>query len=349
MDEYLCKLSSHNVDPRESIDWGTVVGPFYTPELGIGIGVAAAGFYRPDDYQQNTPLSSLSLTGFGSSTGALGVGFENNTFLRNDQWRFYLNGQFSHRPLHYWGEGYSAGRNNHGKQSYNSRNISANPQILYRLQQHTYAGIGAAIDSQRATKLQHKASGSFYQHPVPLNELNVGVSVIFLYDTRDFPVNPTRGQQMNIRYTDYTPALGGDHHLTVWDMQYDLYHPINPTTLIAWDLYGRFAAGHVPWTMMGSLGDSHHLRGYYEGRYRERNAMTTQLELRKKLSWRHGVVAWVGAGSMSSRPSEVIDGRWLPSVGVGYRFEIKKRMNLRFDYGVGERSSGFYFQIGEAF
>ncbi|ELV0770718.1 hypothetical protein SFF50_003939 [Salmonella enterica] len=43
------------------------------------------------------------------------------------------------------------------------------------------------------------------------------------------------------------------------------------------------------------------------------------------------------------------DGRWLPSAGVGYRFEFKPRVNVRLDYGVGKGSSGFYFQVGEAF
>lgn len=349
IDRYLDALSSHDVDPRKNIDWGVALGPFYTPELDAGIGVAAVGFYRPDDRQQQTPLSSLSLTGFGSATGAFGIGLENTTFLRNDQWRFYLDGAVSHRPLYYWGRGYTAGRKQHGKQSYNSGTVTASPQLLYRLRAHTYAGMGAALDYEKASGLQDKAAGSFFRHPVPLTELNTGVSILFSYDTRDVPVAPSHGQWLTVRYTDYRPELGGDNRLSVWDMRYALYHALNPTTLIAWDLYGRFAGGHVPWTMDGSLGDSHHLRGYYQGRYRGRNILTSQLELRKKLHWRHGVVAWAGAGSMSTRPGAVVDGPWLPSVGVGYRFEIKKRMNLRFDYGVGQKSSGFYFQIGEAF
>ena len=349
IDGYLARFSSDPVDMHKSIDWGVVPGPFYTPELGIGIGVAAVGFYRPDEEQQLAPLSSLSLTGFASSTGAFGLGYENNTFLRNDQCRFVLNGDISYRPLDYWGQGYAAGHSKRGKQSYNSRTMSFNPEILYRVQKHTYVGMGGALAYEKATGLQNKETGSFFQHPVPLNDLNIGVSLLFSYDTRDVTINPSQGQLLNIRYTDYTPDLGGDHRLSVWDMQYNLYHSFNPTTLLAWDLFGRFAGGNVPWTMDGTLGDSHHLRGYYQGRYRDRNVVTTQIELRKKLSWRHGMVAWAGAGSMSPHPSEVVDGHWLPSVGIGYRFEIKKRMNLRLDYGVGQRSSGFYFQVGEAF
>ena len=42
-------------------------------------------------------------------------------------------------------------------------------------------------------------------------------------------------------------------------------------------------------------------------------------------------------------------GRWLQSVGIGYRFEFKPKMNIRLDLGFGQNSTGFYFQVGEAF
>jgi hypothetical protein len=40
---------------------------------------------------------------------------------------------------------------------------------------------------------------------------------------------------------------------------------------------------------------------------------------------------------------------WLPNGGIGLRFEIQKRMNLRIDYGFGAGSSAFYFSFNEAF
>jgi hypothetical protein len=39
----------------------------------------------------------------------------------------------------------------------------------------------------------------------------------------------------------------------------------------------------------------------------------------------------------------------LPTLGAGYRFEFKPRMNVRLDLGFGRNSAGFYFQMGEAF
>ncbi len=39
------------------------------------------------------------------------------------------------------------------------------------------------------------------------------------------------------------------------------------------------------------------------------------------------------------------------SYGGGLRVMLSKseKLNLRLDYGIGEQSSGFYFQLGEAF
>lgn len=77
--------------------------------------------------------------------------------------------------------------------------------------------------------------------------------------------------------------------------------------------------------------------------------LTTQLEYRQALSWRHGIVGWIGSGTMAPGFSTLLAERWLPTVGAGYRFEFKPGMNIRLDYGVGKGSSAFYFQAGEAF
>ena len=149
---------------------------------------------------------------------------------------------------------------------------------------------------EEAPRLQNKKQGSFYRQNVPLSQFNSGIKALFRYDTHDFVANPSGGQALNLAYNWYDNSLGSDTHFDSVDMQYDLYHALDTTTLLAWE-----------------------------------------------------VVAWVGSGTMSDKRSELFDSHWLPSVGVGYRFEFKKRMNVRLDYGSGQHSSGFYFQAGEAF
>lgn len=38
--------ASDKFDASKGIDWGVMPGPFYTPELGLGIGTAVVGMYR---------------------------------------------------------------------------------------------------------------------------------------------------------------------------------------------------------------------------------------------------------------------------------------------------------------
>ncbi|TOF66146.1 hypothetical protein CGJ17_06215 [Vibrio parahaemolyticus] len=56
-----------------------------------------------------------------------------------------------------------------------------------------------------------------------------------------------------------------------------------------------------------------------------------------------------GAGTLAEEFDQLGQDEWLYSVGVGYRFEIKQRVNLRLDIGFGNDQSGFYFAINEAF
>ena len=119
--------------------------------------------------------------------------------------------------------------------------------------------------------------------------------------------------------------------------------------MLAFDFHSQHNYGDVPWTMMAELGGSYRMRGYYQGRYRDRNLSEIQMELRQHIWHRHGVAAWVGAGNVYHDFKTFRWGHTLPNFGIGYRWEFKKRVNVRLDYGFGKGQSGFLFQINEAF
>lgn len=350
VDSWLKNVGSDNqFDPAKGVDWGILPGPFYTPEQGLGVGVALVGIYRPDSQDQMSQHSTLSLTGFASVTGAFGFGFENYSFFADDQWRFFLNGSLNNMPTYYWGTGFSAGRNNGGKEKYTARELTLQPTLFYHVAADTYLGVGWVFAAKRAGRIKDRGKGTFQQAVGGLSVLNSGASVALTHDTRDFVPNPQYGQIVHLMYTHFSPDLGSDTRFDAIESRYSLYHALSEKNVLAWDLYGRFTQGEVPWNMLSELGNNRRLRGYYEGRYRDRNAVNTQLEYRRKLDWRHGVVAWVGTGTMSDRFAVLGKSSWLPSVGAGYRFEFKPRMNVRLDFGIGKGSTGFYFQVGEAF
>lgn len=64
VDGWLNKLgASDNFNASKGIDWGVMPGPFYTPELGLGIGTAVVGMYRPDPNDTVSQNSTLTLSG----------------------------------------------------------------------------------------------------------------------------------------------------------------------------------------------------------------------------------------------------------------------------------------------
>jgi hypothetical protein len=93
IDKILNKLSaSKQVDLSHGIDWGVLPGPFYNPEMGFGIGAAAIGLYKPKNAEEDTQLSTVNIHGFATTTGALGIGVDNNTFFADDSYRFVFSG-----------------------------------------------------------------------------------------------------------------------------------------------------------------------------------------------------------------------------------------------------------------
>ena len=132
-----------------------------------------------------------------------------------------------------------------------------------------------------------------------------------------------------------------------WTTRY--YHEVWKGGVLAGQFHTLLNYGNPPWGLMAILGSSYSMRGYYEGRYRDKCVMDAQIELRQHVWKRNGVAVWVGAGTVFPRFSEFDMKHILPNYGFGYRWEFKKRVNVRLDLGFGKHQTGFIFNINEAF
>ena len=104
---------------------------------------------------------------------------------------------------------------------------------------------------------------------------------------------------------------------------------------------------------MCQLGTPYDLRAYRWGKYREESMLYLigeyrhQFQKKDETLSKSGFVFWLGGGTLGKTIVEFE--KWLPSAGIGYRFEIQPRMNLRLDFGFGRESNAFYFNFNEAF
>lgn len=192
------------------------------------------------------------------------------------------------------------------------------------------------------------------------NAFNTSFSAFAQYDTRDVTFNASRGVFLKIEAKWYPKFLGNTgRSFGRATLTFDWYLKLWKGAILAYDFYSDMIAGTPSWHMYAKLGGMERMRGYYEGRYRDKHMVETQFELRQKIYRRHGIVGWIGGGQVWGT-EQFGWNRNLYTFGCGYRFEFKNRMNIRLDYGWGvfgnqnlpwdrKRSSAFLFTASEAF
>jgi len=180
----------------------------------------------------------------------------------------------------------------------------------------------------------------------------IGAGIVFVRDTRNATFFPYGGELFTARLVVYPPILIADYGYTRMEADLRKYFGRNPNEALAIQLYGSFMFGTPPFYALSALGGSSRMRGYFQGRYRDRHYLTAQAEYRKMFWWRLGFAAFAGAGEVfGSEGNEFHLNNLQWSVGGGLRvlFNRAERINLRVDFGVGKSTTGVYFQLEEAF
>lgn len=389
-----------NVDRtfERKIDWSIAPGPSYSSDVGFGLGFLIAGLYRLDRTDSITAPSNISIYGNVTTKKFLLLRFSgDNVFDHNDR-RLSYSGAFVYFPGAFYGVGYRAGEAGYGQslnQTMGIFRVSWCSAVIGRFFLGASGGIdysGASYsDSGMTDYLKAIEAG---EKPMPTGEMaelyalwqedrydptlqdpfsnyirdtgdkpnafNTNVGLFVQYDSRDVTYNASRGIFLKAEAKWYPKFLGNTgRDFGRFTLTFDAYQKLWKGAILAYDLYADCTAGTPSWHMYAKMGGMERMRGYYEGRYRDKRLVETQLELRQKIYRRHGMVGWFGLGQVWGTERF----RWnntLYSFGVGYRFEFKKGMNIRLDYGWGvygnrnlpwdrKRSSAFLFTASEAF
>lgn len=123
--------------------------------------------------------------------------------------------------------------------------------------------------------------------------------------------------------------------------------------VLALHAVGYFATGDVPLVELAPLGSGQIMRGYYEGRYLDRDYLAAQAEYRLNFQdFPLSFVGFAGAGLLAPKANQFSLNRLRTAAGLGVRLLVdpKERLNLRADFALtGEGDFNFYIQIGEAF
>lgn len=331
---------------HKRFDFSVIGGPHYASDTKFGLGLVAAGLYRTDPNDSILPPSNVSLYGDVSSVGFYMLGVRGNHIAPKGRYRIDYHLYFYSFPADFWGIGYEMGNNDANKSDMKRWQAQAEVSFLFRVADNFYIGPMASYDY---------VIGKHIERPELLQGMdqhtwNVGAGVSLVYDNRDNLTNPHRGIYLNINQMFRPRFMGNDYAFSTTAFRFDAYQRLGKGTVLAEDIGANLNFGNPSWGMMAELGGTHSMRGYYEGRYRDKHSLEATVELRQHVWKRNGIVVWVGAGTIFPKFSALRSKQILPNAGVGYRWEFKKNVNVRLDYGFGKSGqSGFLFNINEAF
>ncbi|MDR0893900.1 MAG: outer membrane protein assembly factor [Prevotellaceae bacterium] len=336
---------ANKIKKQKKFDVSFIGGPHYSSDTKLGIGLVAAGVYRSDRLDSLLQPSNVALYGDVTTVGFYLLGIRGTHIFPHDRYRLNYNAYFFSFPSLYWGNGYHHGVNDANRSAYKLFQTSLQVDFMIRVARNFYLGPKAMFEYIRGSKFQRPELWAGER----TTTTGSGIGGTLLYDSRDFLPNAYRGYYLRIDQRFSPRFMGNKDAFSSTELTTSYYHSLWKGGILASQFHTKLTYGDPPWGLLATLGNSNSMRGYYDGRYRDKCAMDAQVELRQHVWRRNGVTAWVGAGTVFPHFGGLRAKHILPNYGIGYRWEFKKRMNVRLDYGFGKHQNGFIFNINEAF
>jgi hypothetical protein len=370
--DLLAAVLGKEPDTSDTLPQGAVITllPAFgaNPTVGVLVGVSAnvVGRLGPDIVggvvtDESTNLSTLSASVNVTTKHQFNLLLRSNVFFRGNSGRLEGDWRYldTNQPTYGLGPAQPEARESpmdfNQLRLYETGYLETVPNLLI--------GVGYHLDYHFGIVDQNANAGL----PSPFLEYNGGVpitqttssgfSLNLGFDTRDNPVNPSRGFYTAGSFRVFPTWLGSDASWQALIGEARTYmHPGGPRGTLAFWGYGWFSFGRAPyldlpaigWDYSGRMG-----RAYAQGRIRATDLIYAEVEYRLRLTangfW--GAAAFVNLTSVTDPLTGTLQSPD-PGVGAGLRIKLNKHSNtnITIDFAVGaEGSNGVFLGTGEAF
>jgi len=329
---------------------------FYTPETSLLFGVTLLYFIEtPNSYQGKN--DTYSLYGVYTLKNQLIAGFTTETYLGGKDWLVKGASSFSRFPDRYFG--YGPHTSLQDEEKYTPMQFRVTGTLMRRIWKDFY--IGPRFEEFYYSISRKEPNGKLAVLDVPGKSggLCSGFGAEAKWDSRDNPFYPASGIYTQIRYTHYGRYLGSRYNFYSVVLDHRQYFSFYENHVIAFQYFMCLGNGDTPFPMMAMLGGAALLRGYYMGRYRDRNLVAAQLEYRFPVWWRFGGAIFGGAGQVAHTPGglDLRDMKVAGGAGLRFMMHEEKKINYRVDFALYDTrvkvkdkdAWGIYLSITEAY
>ncbi len=320
-------------------------GVFYTPETSVGFAAFALGTWTPEDDGLKPHVYRAGTVYTLKSQVSLFLGSED--YFAGDNLRLATELSFARFPDIYYGIGPDSGL----EEDYTPNEARITVSAGWRVAPSLYVGpvyrfaFSSLADTTQGGALAGggvPGSGDF---------ASSGGGLLAIWDSRDSAIYPRAGRLVEVEAAGYPRPLGSTGDWVSLRLDARSYHRLLRDHVIALQAVAELTGGDVPLRELPRLGGESLLRGYYDGRFRDKTMVALQTEYRFPIVWRFGGVVFAGVGQVAETPADLSLDSLKVAGGAGLRFlvETTQHVNLRIDFGQSLDGNGFYLQVTEAF
>jgi outer membrane protein assembly factor BamA len=325
---------------------------YYTPDTRWAYGGAGVYYFKVQpkkEAEKETRVSYVQFLSDYTQNKQLDVWGVWNIFTRNEN--YLLKGELRYRnfPDRFYGIGNNTRQADEEKYSYDL--VSIKNLFMKKVKPNLFLGFDYHFEYEYG--FQYTPGGLLESGSITGYKGGVGsaLGLVGVYDSRDNAIYAMKGKLIEVSSYVYTPVIGSTFSFVGINGIYQQYWSFKKKQSLALQSRIRLNYGDVPFLDMSTLGNDDLLRGYPKNRFRDDHFAGAQVEYRRPLFWRFGMVAFAGVGDVFKQPIDLNLSRLKYSIGTGLRFVVNpaERLNIRFDYAWGKEGGYYYFSVAEAF
>jgi hypothetical protein len=330
---------------------GFVVAPvvYYTPETRLAWGIVGIHYFRLGERQRSTRLSHYRFNLIRTQKKQSIAQVDYELYLPGG--RFLIDGmvKYSYFPDRFYGIG------NRTREEEREEFTSSNWRLQLNLQRRwgDFLFFGLHLETFDLSMREVESGGMLAAGTVTGSRGGTisGLGLFIKWDSRDNTFSPARGAYASLFLNRFLHSLNGDFRFGQLAVDARSYWPLGREQVLAVQGIWRSAWGDCPFQVLPMFGGLNLMRGFYDGRYRDRNMLAVQAEYRRPLWGRFGICGFAGAAQVQEKaPRMRLDG-FHPAAGFGLRYKFNRRenLNVRLDVGFAGSTPAFYLTFAEAF
>jgi len=335
--------------PPRAWDFAVLPLVYYQPETSLGavgqvmlVRTASSGSATEERHD------TLSATVTATLRHQYAFGLSGMKFWNQDHDRLQVDLGIQRFPTTFWGLGNDTPEG--AADQYTPLTVGVNPNYSHRVVGRIFVGMNAVGGYYRLQTFAPGGPVADYLATHLRQGRLVGIGPTLTRDSRDDSNYPRAGSLTSLKMLAYLPAWLSEYRFVEVQADQRTFVSLPLSSVLALQAFGQVVIGEPPIDVLPALGGPALLRGFFQGRYRDKVYLVVQAEWRVPLFWRLGAAVFGGVGNVYPDLAHVDGDNLKGAGGLGLRFNVGRRnpVNIRLDGAIAPGSAGVYLVIGEA-